>query len=392
MGEFTPANHVRRSGATCPQVPTKVEHVECGNGEEPECKFGENGRSRVNPPTNGIVQHDSHLRKFGVTRPAIEPGSPWWEASSLTDQPPWPLARLGQVLHSITGITYFCCPTREVVGVYGCVTPPLSTQGDPRCPVPPLIPQIRLRRSFPMGCQFPRDWPGVSAVMVGPIDGTSAARTFEIGLQFLTNRSLVVFLGYVFHCLLVADRLHIKRARRDVAYENFRHISYAHSEGHFDPKMEVRQAVRGCGIVFGHPLGWLAVNNGDEPNAQVKQSRRSFYSEWRSHVPLESLNVLFLLLPFPQPKMTRVRVRNQFAREDPEGQLADRSARSTTLTPLFPYASRCRYMVRELGYWSSNMAAVTAASDISGHPRHTQSFIISGAAERKGGDASGANQ
>ncbi|KAJ8868906.1 hypothetical protein PR048_030447 [Dryococelus australis] len=26
-----------------------------------------------------------------VTRPGIEPGSPWWEASKLTTQPPWPL-------------------------------------------------------------------------------------------------------------------------------------------------------------------------------------------------------------------------------------------------------------------------------------------------------------
>ncbi|KAJ8871574.1 hypothetical protein PR048_027900 [Dryococelus australis] len=45
---------------------------------------------RDNPPSNGIVRHDSHLRKFGVTRPGIEPGSPWWEASVLVAQPPWP--------------------------------------------------------------------------------------------------------------------------------------------------------------------------------------------------------------------------------------------------------------------------------------------------------------
>ncbi|KAJ8866413.1 hypothetical protein PR048_032256 [Dryococelus australis] len=32
------------------------------------------------PPTNGIVRHDSHMRKSGVTRPGIEPDSPWWEA------------------------------------------------------------------------------------------------------------------------------------------------------------------------------------------------------------------------------------------------------------------------------------------------------------------------
>ncbi|KAJ8890848.1 hypothetical protein PR048_010357 [Dryococelus australis] len=40
-------------------------------------RAGETGDSRENPPTNGIV-------------PGIKPGSPWWEASRLTDQPPWP--------------------------------------------------------------------------------------------------------------------------------------------------------------------------------------------------------------------------------------------------------------------------------------------------------------
>ncbi|KAJ8888684.1 hypothetical protein PR048_008176 [Dryococelus australis] len=46
--------------------------------------------SRENPPTNGVVQHDSHMRKSVVTRPGIELGSPWWLASWLTAKPPWP--------------------------------------------------------------------------------------------------------------------------------------------------------------------------------------------------------------------------------------------------------------------------------------------------------------
>ncbi|KAJ8882941.1 hypothetical protein PR048_014780 [Dryococelus australis] len=41
---------------------------------------------RENPPTGGIVRHDSHVRKSGSDQ--IEPGSPWREASRLTDQPP----------------------------------------------------------------------------------------------------------------------------------------------------------------------------------------------------------------------------------------------------------------------------------------------------------------
>ncbi|KAJ8891898.1 hypothetical protein PR048_004454 [Dryococelus australis] len=35
---------------------------------------------RENPPTKGIVWHDSHVRQSGVTRPGIEPGSLRWEA------------------------------------------------------------------------------------------------------------------------------------------------------------------------------------------------------------------------------------------------------------------------------------------------------------------------
>ncbi|KAJ8889773.1 hypothetical protein PR048_009276 [Dryococelus australis] len=86
---------------------------------------GETADPREKPPTHGIVRHDSHLRKSGlsgagvqgrgnrdipektrrptassgtiptcenpVTQPGIEPGSPWWEASVLITQPPRPL-------------------------------------------------------------------------------------------------------------------------------------------------------------------------------------------------------------------------------------------------------------------------------------------------------------
>ncbi|KAJ8875429.1 hypothetical protein PR048_023324 [Dryococelus australis] len=51
---------------------------------------GETGDPRINPPTNGIVRYNTHMRKSGVTRPGIESGSPRWELSSLTAQPPWP--------------------------------------------------------------------------------------------------------------------------------------------------------------------------------------------------------------------------------------------------------------------------------------------------------------
>ncbi|KAJ8880497.1 hypothetical protein PR048_016967 [Dryococelus australis] len=52
---------------------------------------GEAEDPREDPPTNGIVWHDSHMRRSAGTRPGIEPGSSWWEASRLTVQPLWPL-------------------------------------------------------------------------------------------------------------------------------------------------------------------------------------------------------------------------------------------------------------------------------------------------------------
>ncbi|KAJ8888981.1 hypothetical protein PR048_008475 [Dryococelus australis] len=48
------------------------------------------GDPRENPPTSGIARHDSHPRKLGATPPGSEPGSPWWEANSLTTTSPRP--------------------------------------------------------------------------------------------------------------------------------------------------------------------------------------------------------------------------------------------------------------------------------------------------------------
>ncbi|KAJ8869236.1 hypothetical protein PR048_030808 [Dryococelus australis] len=46
-------------------------------------------------PEKTRIRHDSHLRKSGVNRPGIEPGLPWWEATSLNAQPPWTQQRAG---------------------------------------------------------------------------------------------------------------------------------------------------------------------------------------------------------------------------------------------------------------------------------------------------------
>ncbi|KAJ8881865.1 hypothetical protein PR048_018351 [Dryococelus australis] len=70
-------------------------------------KQGRNGQGKwktaeINPLTNGIVRHYSHMRRSGVTRPGIEPGSQWWEASRLTAShrgPTWP---------SLSSLSYSC--------------------------------------------------------------------------------------------------------------------------------------------------------------------------------------------------------------------------------------------------------------------------------------------
>ncbi|KAJ8896976.1 hypothetical protein PR048_002322 [Dryococelus australis] len=51
----------------------------------------ETGDPREDPPTSGIVRHDSRTcENVGPALPGMEPGSPRWEAGSLTTIPPWP--------------------------------------------------------------------------------------------------------------------------------------------------------------------------------------------------------------------------------------------------------------------------------------------------------------
>ncbi|KAJ8865621.1 hypothetical protein PR048_033141 [Dryococelus australis] len=51
-------------------------------------RAGEAGNPREDPPTNGIVRRDSHMRESVEARSGIGRGSPWWEAGRLTAQPP----------------------------------------------------------------------------------------------------------------------------------------------------------------------------------------------------------------------------------------------------------------------------------------------------------------
>ncbi|KAJ8878882.1 hypothetical protein PR048_019481 [Dryococelus australis] len=77
-------------------------------------RAGELGDPRENPPTSRIVRHDSHMRK---SRPGIEPGLLWWEASSLTGRPPWPLPSRVVVSIFVFGVIQYDIVMQEVSGV-----------------------------------------------------------------------------------------------------------------------------------------------------------------------------------------------------------------------------------------------------------------------------------
>ncbi|KAJ8869151.1 hypothetical protein PR048_030719 [Dryococelus australis] len=77
-------NHPNLSNFTRPK---RV--IEMNLEQRREEELGETVDPRENPSTNGIARHDAHMRESGVTRPGIQHGSPWWEASRLNAQPPW---------------------------------------------------------------------------------------------------------------------------------------------------------------------------------------------------------------------------------------------------------------------------------------------------------------
>ncbi|KAJ8887432.1 hypothetical protein PR048_013647 [Dryococelus australis] len=59
------------------------------------------------PPERKPTDHDSQMRKSGVTRPGIEPGSPWWEERKLTAQPPIASRETKDLFHISSGCTRF---------------------------------------------------------------------------------------------------------------------------------------------------------------------------------------------------------------------------------------------------------------------------------------------
>ncbi|KAJ8883346.1 hypothetical protein PR048_015189 [Dryococelus australis] len=67
------AAEVSRSGVPCDAaLRLLVLVIEVSMEQRQNERAGETGDPRENPPTNGIVRHDSHLRKSGVTRLGID--------------------------------------------------------------------------------------------------------------------------------------------------------------------------------------------------------------------------------------------------------------------------------------------------------------------------------
>ncbi|KAJ8883207.1 hypothetical protein PR048_015047 [Dryococelus australis] len=60
---WTPCCGPHNSGGS---VAFNIEVLRADNGEVKNARAGKNGRSRENPPTSGIVRHDSHMRKSGT--------------------------------------------------------------------------------------------------------------------------------------------------------------------------------------------------------------------------------------------------------------------------------------------------------------------------------------
>ncbi|KAJ8867056.1 hypothetical protein PR048_032918 [Dryococelus australis] len=53
------------------EISTPMRVIEASMEQLRNERTGETGDPRENPPTNGIVRHDSHMRKLGVTRPGV---------------------------------------------------------------------------------------------------------------------------------------------------------------------------------------------------------------------------------------------------------------------------------------------------------------------------------
>ncbi|KAJ8874880.1 hypothetical protein PR048_022770 [Dryococelus australis] len=88
-------NILRNSGST-------IDHARLE--QRPNERTGGTGDPRENPPTSGIVQHDSHMKKSGSDPSGIEPGLPWWEASMSFTHPSSPIVQpASRILH--------CCDT-----------------------------------------------------------------------------------------------------------------------------------------------------------------------------------------------------------------------------------------------------------------------------------------
>ncbi|KAJ8869012.1 hypothetical protein PR048_030558, partial [Dryococelus australis] len=90
FGLPTSPPQARRTFVSLRTVDYPMRVIEVSMEQRRNERAGEMGDPEKNRRVNGIVRHDSHMQKLRATRSGIEPGSPWWELSRLTVQPPWP--------------------------------------------------------------------------------------------------------------------------------------------------------------------------------------------------------------------------------------------------------------------------------------------------------------
>ncbi|KAJ8874431.1 hypothetical protein PR048_025280 [Dryococelus australis] len=132
-------------------------------------RVGETGDPREDPPTNGIVRHDSHMRGSGVVRPGIEPGSLCWEGSTLTAQPPPPhkKKRLCQIS------TFIFLKIRATLSAVLMKEDEKLALGKARCSVPPGSGLILARLgAAELACHPPPNPPASRSVLLTPAGWT----------------------------------------------------------------------------------------------------------------------------------------------------------------------------------------------------------------------------
>ncbi|KAJ8888577.1 hypothetical protein PR048_008069 [Dryococelus australis] len=243
-------------------------------------RAGETGDPRDDPPTSGIIRHNSHMRKSGSEpvgnrtrftysrrggngrsarkpadqrhRPArfplakirgatlsgIEPGLPWWETSSLTAQPPRPNQQVGDSIYRFVGIEAVQCWDMESGWVRS---------------LPPFYERFQ---SSPNNFPGPSNHPsmeqpeGESASVTRLPEGRGSPNTNPISLEWLHLARANGLRLDVNEEIWAAHNIEVLRADEGVARSGVRNTK---AEKTTDPRSSGR--IRTCKNQYAIPLG-----------------------------------------------------------------------------------------------------------------------------------------